>query len=627
MTKEIGGRMKKKIIWLGLSFLLVMAMVLASCTTKTSSTTTTQTTTTPKTTATTTKTTTTTTNPVTTTATTTAATGNWWDSLGTPQYGGTITIRDDADITNWDPWSSPGSDAVTDLFLDNLTGDDWTENPTTYAYQVDWRPPQYVTGRMAQTYEFTSPSTWVVHLRHGMHWQNLPPVNGREVVGSDIVANYVRLFGLGQGTGSPYYSWYTQWNQLQSLTVSPTDAYTVIFQWKTANSEFINELVNSADGSNQITCPEAVKTFGNNYDWHGAIGCGPFMVTDFVSGSSATLDRNPNYYGMDERHPQNQLPYADKVSVLIMPDNNTALAAMRSGKIDIMYGMSNTDATNMKKTNPDITQIPVQGTNTLTIEARNDKAPFNNLQVREALQEAIDLPTIAQTYYSGNCSPYPSTISSMYLTGWGLGLYPTWPSELKATYDFNQAGAKALLSAAGLSTIHTDCVAVSTNLWDMNLLQIVQGEFAQIGVTMDIRQMDVGAWTSFVRQNHNEDALSFGHSSYGASYEPIFAIGIFTTNNSGNISMVADPQVDAIYARAVNATNGTDFKQAIYDMNYRVALQHFSIVLTTPNTTAFCQPWLKGYNGQAFAADFVVGAPLYGGFYLSRFWVDSSLKK
>ena len=93
---------------------------------------------------------------------------------------------------------------------------------------------------------------------------------------------------------------------------------------------------------------------------------------------------------------------------------------------------------------------------------RNDKAPFNNLQVREALQEAIDLPTIAQTYYQGNCSPYPSSVSSMYLTGWGLGLYPTWPAELKATYDYNLAGAKALLAAAGYSTINTDCVAIST---------------------------------------------------------------------------------------------------------------------------------------------------------------------
>jgi ABC-type transport system substrate-binding protein len=272
-------------------------MLLASCGTKTSSTTTTTTATT------TTTTTTKTTTPVTTTtATTTTAAGNWWDSEGTPQYGGTITIRADSDITNWDPYSAPGTFSLTDLFFDNLTGDDWTMNPTTFAYQADWRPPQYVTGRMAQSYEFTSPSTWVVHLRHGIQWQDVPPVNGREVVASDIIASYVRQFGLGQGTGSPYYSWYTQWNQLQSLTQG-TDQYTVIFQWKTSNSEFINELVNSADASNQITCPDIVNAYkdssGQVGDWHHAVGCGPFMVTDFISGSSATLTRNPNYYGMD----------------------------------------------------------------------------------------------------------------------------------------------------------------------------------------------------------------------------------------------------------------------------------------------------------------------------------------
>jgi peptide/nickel transport system substrate-binding protein len=619
--------MKRKIIWLGLSFLLVLSMVLASCTTKTSSTTATTTTTTNKTTTTTTKTTTSTAVSTTTTATTTVATGNWWDSLGTPQYGGTITIRADADLTNWDPYTSPGSVSVTDLFLDNLTGDKWTEDPKDYTYQADWRPPQYVTGRMAESYEFTTPSTWVVHLRHNIYFQNVPPVNGRQVVASDIIANYQRLFGLGSGlTPSPYYSWYTQWNQLISLTQG-ADEYTVIFQWKTANSEFINELVNSADGSNQITCPEVVKAYGNGYDWHHAVGCGPFIVTDFVSGSSCTLIKNDNYYGMDERYPQNRLPYADKVSVLIMPDSNTALSAMRTGKIDIMYGMQNTDATNMQKTNPEILQIPVEGSGTLTIEMRNDKPPFNDLRVRQALQMAVNLPEIAATYYAGNSSPYPSSITSMYLTGWGLGLYPTWPQELKDTYDFNQAGAKALLAAAGAANLHTDCVSMSTTQWDPNLLLIIQGEFAQVGVTMDIRQMDVAAWTTFVRQTHNEDALSYGHGAYGASFEPIFALGMFTTNNSANISMVSDSQVDAIYARAVNATSGADFKQAVYDMNYYIAKQHFSIVLTTPNTTAFCQPWLKGYNGQAFAADFSVGAPLYGGFYLSRFWIDSSLKQ
>jgi len=201
-----------------------------------------------------------------------------------------------------------------------------------------------------------------------------------------------------------------------------------------------------SDASNQITCPEIVKAYadstGQVSDWHHAVGCGPFMVTDFVGGSSwhwsgTQLLRN------GWTHPQKQLPYADKVSVLILPDITTALSAMRTGKIDIMYGLSNTDAANMKKSNLEITQIPVQGTNTLTIEARNWQGTFTTSSPCR-IARGDRSANHSSTYYGRNCVPIFS-VSSMYLTGGGLGLYLILGEELKDTYDFNQTGAKALL--------------------------------------------------------------------------------------------------------------------------------------------------------------------------------------
>ena len=173
--------MKNRFIWLGLSLLLVASLLLASCSKSTTSTATSTTTT-----KTTTTTTTTTKQPTTiaaaTTATTTSVTGHWWDALGTPTYGGTMTFRDPSNVTNWDPATSPGTNNITDLFMDHMTGDIWTEDPATFNYQLSWRPPDFVTGHLAASYEYSGPSTFVVHLRQGIHWQNLPPANGRELI-------------------------------------------------------------------------------------------------------------------------------------------------------------------------------------------------------------------------------------------------------------------------------------------------------------------------------------------------------------------------------------------------------------------------------------------------------------
>jgi len=74
---------------------------------------------------------------------------------------------------------------------------------------------------------------------------------------------------------------------------------------------------------------------------------------------------------------------------------------MRTGKIDLMDSISPADAINMKKTNPSINQIECPNGNGLSLNPRNDLAPYNDIRVREALQMAINLPQIASQYFGG----------------------------------------------------------------------------------------------------------------------------------------------------------------------------------------------------------------------------------
>ena len=47
-----------------------------------------------------------------------------------------------------------------------------------------------------------------------------------------------------------------------------------------------------------------------------------------------TYAKNPDYWGFDEKFPENRLPYFEGLTALIMKDPATFLAALRSGQLD-----------------------------------------------------------------------------------------------------------------------------------------------------------------------------------------------------------------------------------------------------------------------------------------------------
>jgi peptide/nickel transport system substrate-binding protein len=124
------------------------------------------------------------------------------------------------------------------------------------------------------------------------------------------------------------------------ISVTALDRYTVEFKWKAQNPEFIMEALHGVMQRQCIENPEAVKKWGDLADWHHAIGTGPFILKNFVPNHEALLVKDPNYWGHDERYPQNNVPYLDSIKYAIITDDNEALEAMRAGKIDIMDRVS-----------------------------------------------------------------------------------------------------------------------------------------------------------------------------------------------------------------------------------------------------------------------------------------------
>jgi ABC-type transport system substrate-binding protein len=255
-----------------------------------------------------------------------------------------------------------------------------------------------------------------------------------------------------------------------------------------------------------------------------------------------------------------------------------------------------------------------------TLEPRNDLAPFSDIRVREALQMALNLPEIANSFYQGTAQPYPQSLTSSNQVGWAWP-YQQWPADLQAQYAYNPTQAKQLLAQAGFPNGFTTDV-VADNTGNMDLLQIVQSYFAAINVTLTIQTMDAASWTSYVVVGKKQDALAYrsGAGTLGNINTPIKMLQRDMNGFAGNFSHVNDSVFNAFYPAALVATSIDQVQQLVIQANQRVAQQHFAISIVQPSTFGFNQPWFKGYSGQ-FGAEAAGGNYLC--FYLGRFWINA----
>jgi peptide/nickel transport system substrate-binding protein len=549
----------------------------------------------------------------------------WWTKLGQPQYGGELTIRLNRKIVNLDPYYGVHLPQIHTAWMEKMFVDDWTLDPAIYDYRMNLRPNQYVKGHLAESWEFASPSTFIVHLRKGIHWQDKPPANGREFVADDIAFHFHRLYGLGSGYSKPSPALAHAAAFKELLAVTATDKYTVVFNWKTSNRELILDALQEVATTLCIENPEAVRQWGDVRDWHHAIGSGPFMLENFEGEKGAVLVRNPDYWGRDERYPENKLPYIDKLNFVIIPDEQDALNALIGGKVDVVDQISFKSALRIRETHPEILQIPILIT-TVTIDPRNDVPPFNDIRVRKAMQMAIDIPTIARTYYEGLFEPYPSMITSRYLKGWGFP-YEEWSQDLKDEYSYSPKAARQLLADAGYPKGFKTNIVANVSA-DMQLLYLVKSYFADIGIDMEIRPMESTDWTAFVINGQKHDQMAYAAvSPYGHAFEPIRQLQRLHTGSSSNYLMVNDRVLDAFQPEAIGATSENRLKQILKNANEHMARQHYAVSILQPMNYALYQPWLKGYNGQFGSVCSAAGSPQLLFFYPARFWIDQKLKR
>jgi len=619
--------MNKRITWILLSCLIVVALVLASCTTADTGPTEGQTITGKV-----------TDQPTTTTPTTTVAgremvtdpvTGK---QVTAPEYGGTITIGDyyvlgeGADCySNYNTGGRFNNGVVEPLAVV-----DWTLDRDIYDFTIGTTEPSLMVGCLAESWEILDPTTFVFHIRQGVHWHDKPPMNGREFTAYDVEHHYNRFLGMGQfSEAGPGYT-IDGLEELDFVSIEAIDKWTVVFKTEDADMWTLSQILTHHCVS-RIYPPEVIDLYGNMEDWNNQVGTGPFMVTDYVEGSSLTFEKNPNYWGYDEKYPENRLPYVDRIRLLTIPDEAARLAALRSGKLDLITtAISSVDVVDsLARTNPEIVQYTYRGgdggVNGYCI---NQELPIlGDVRVRTALQMAIDLETINDLYYKGRgfWKPMGSIGDPMHHIP-----FDEWPEDVKQEYTYNPAGAEALLDAAGY-TRGADGIRFKTeinlhDLSDPSYSDLVMSYWREIGVDAELQITPGGEFWQTVYMERN---YSFVNSEAGNLRFGPFLLTRYSDEHSMWFTVgwnKYDTAYDSLITDFLAANTMDEYWSTAWVADWYTIENHFQIWGVEAPLNQAAQPYIKGWNGERTIGG-VSDAAIGINSVIARLWIDHEMKK
>ena len=313
---------------------------------------------------------------------------------------------------------------------------------------------------------------WTFKIRSGVKFHN-----GQALTADDVVYTYqLHTNPKGQANALSAFG-----GVLLPAGVKKVDDFTVEFHLSAPNGNF--PYLTSSDNYNMIILPKG-------YDpakWQSTfLGTGPFKLGSYTPKSGATFTRNESYWGKKALPASTQFTFYDT--------QNPSILALTGGQIDVVGQFAVAGAQELLTGSYNIIKLKSSAHRQLSM--RNDKAPFTDPRVRQAIALTLDRPAIVKALFQGfadvgNDSPFA----------------PVYPSTNTSVAQRAQdiAKAKSLLAAAGHGS------GFSTQLVTENFVEIPQ--YAQI-IAQSAKEIGVNVGLKVESSSQYYGKATFGTSDW-----------------------------------------------------------------------------------------------------------------
>jgi peptide/nickel transport system substrate-binding protein len=365
---------------------------------------------------------------------------------------------------------------------------------------------------LAESWEFSDPTTLVMHLRKGVKFHD-----GTDFNAQAVKFNFDRM--MNPDTKS------LRASEIAAIKdVAVVDDYTIKFTLKSANAPLLAIL---SDRAGMIISPAAIQKYGKDLA-RNPVGTGPFKFVEWVTGDHLTVQKFDQYW---EKGADGQpLPYLDQIIYKPVTDATVRLTSVKTGTLDMIDQIAPKDYAALKGSKDPIMD-EVAGLGWQALELNNAKAPFDKVEARQALNYALDRDSIVKDVLFGTAT-----------AGQGPIAPSSWAYDPSVNiYKRDVSKAKDLLTKAGLTApVKFDCIIVNTP--DALLLgQALKEELAQGGFDMNIVPLDFP--TALSKQNA-KDYTCFQIGWSGRPDPDANFYQFMYSKGSNNVYNYANPKVD-----------------------------------------------------------------------------------
>jgi peptide/nickel transport system substrate-binding protein len=376
-------------------------------------------------------------------------------------------------------------------------------------------------------------------------------------------------------------------------SVDALDPLTVRFNFSRPFAPFMNLIGGGAYG---INSPTAVQRLGRQYG-RRPVGSGPYRFVSWSPGSEIVFERNPNYRQLRADAVNKGAPYADRITLSVIPEEGVAFSALQTRELSAAE--LQTDTVERLARDRNFRVVIDENAKNLAFLEFAFRPPFDDVRMREAVSYALDRAAIVRAAYAGyavevrgpmsrGIPGYDEAVAQQY----GTAFDPARARAILADLGWTDPGRRGVLSKDGREARFA--LRSYANPVVDRALAVIQRNLADVGIAVTITTSDWGSfYPSLLREGWDMNYMRW------TSFDPFVLVQLFRHPGHRRALPRFDGLDDAL--AGIETTLDPERRQVFVSEAQKLLLQHRAIVpLMTNHNVTIVQAGLQNYVPDVF---------------------------